>query len=126
MLENITQLLIQLHDHFSRKCSLREETRNSLHKSDGETKVIFSLRKRSRLKLPFLCYGGHLWKANVCIFKTMIMQFEAGPKRCIKHWTIYKKSFRFGRLSLGYVVCFVSVYTISCCLQCRVLVILCL
>ena len=37
-------------------------------------------------------------------------------------WTIYKKSFRFGRLSLGYVVCFVSVYTISCCLQCRVLV----
>ena len=40
---------------------------------------------------------------------------------------------RFGRLSLrggggggGYVVCFVSVYTISCCLQCRVLVILCL
>ena len=34
------------------------------------------------------------------------MQFEAGPKRCIKHWTIYKKSFRFGRLSLDYVVCF--------------------
>ena len=87
--------------------------------------VVF-IPKRSRLKLPFLCYGGHLWKANVCIFKTMIMQFEAGPKRCIKHWTIYKKSFRFGRLSLGYVVCFVSVYTISCCLQCHVLVILCL
>ena len=66
-------------------------------------------------------------KANVCIFKTMIMQFEAGPKRGIKHWTIYKKSFRFGRLSLGYVVCFVSVYTVSCCLhQCRVLVIFCL
>ena len=37
-------------------------------------------------------------------------------------WTIYKKSFRFGRLTLSYVVCFVSVYTISCCLQCRVLV----
>ena len=52
------------------------------------------------------------------------MQFGGGPKRCIKRWT--KKSFRFGRLSLGYVDCFVSVYTISCCLQCRVLVILCL
>ena len=32
-------------------------------------------------------------------------------------WTICKKSFRFGRLSLGYVVCFVSVHTISCCLE---------
>ena len=36
-------------------------------------------------------------------------------------WTIYKKAFR-----LYYVVCFVSVYTISCCLLCHVLVILCL
>ena len=40
----------------------------------------------------------------------MIMQFEAGPKRCIKRWTMHKKSFRFGRLSLGYVVCFDSVF----------------
>ena len=30
------------------------------------------------------------------------------------------------KLSLGYVICFVSVYTISCCLQCHVLCILCL
>ena len=40
----------------------------------------------------------------------MIMQFEAGPKRCIKHWTIYKKSFRFGRLSLDYMLSVLSLF----------------
>ena len=50
---------------FSRKRSLREETRNSLHKSDGETKVIFSLRKKKN-RMP---------KVNIELFNILILNF---------------------------------------------------
>ena len=48
-----------------------------------EVEILWQ-RKRNFLK--------NIWMFIGCckgIFKTMIMQFEARPKRCIKHWTVY-------------------------------------
>ena len=101
--------------------------------------VFLSLFKINRIAVSFFVkkYGLHdcqpflvlcliFWRVRYTLedFKKSLSSICFFNKVFI--WTVYKKAFRFGRLLLGYVVCFVSVYTISCCLQCRVLVILCL
>ena len=59
--------------------------------------VVVFIPKRIRLELPFLFCGGHFRKQMYSI--------------CMCFQDYYYA---------GYVVCFVSVYTISCCLPCRV------
>ena len=101
--------------------------------------VFLSLFKINRIAVSFFVkkYGLHdcqpflvlcliFWRVRYTLedFKKSLSSVCFFNKVFI--WTVYKKAFRFGRLLLCYVVCFVSVYTISCCLQCRVLVILCL
>ena len=101
--------------------------------------VFLSLFKINRIAVSFFVkkYGLHdcqpflvlcliFWRVRYTLedFKKSLSSICFFNKVFI--WTVYKKAFRFGRLLLGYVICFVSVYTISCCLQCRVLVILCL
>ena len=59
--------------------------------------VVVFIPKRTRFELPFLFRGGHFRKQMYSI--------------CMCFQDYYY---------VGYVVCFVSVYTISCCLPCRV------
>ena len=59
--------------------------------------VVVFILKRTRFELPFLCCGGHFRKQMYSI--------------CMCFHNYYYA---------GYVVCFVSVYIISCCLPCRV------
>ena len=63
--------------------------------------VVVFIPKRTRFELPFLCCGGHFRKQMYSI--------------CMCFQDYYYA---------GYVVCFVSVYTISCCLPCRVSILL--
>ena len=59
--------------------------------------VVVFIPKRIRFELPFLCCGGHFRKKMYSI--------------CMCFQDYYYA---------GYVVCFVSVHTISCCLPCHV------
>ena len=59
--------------------------------------VVVFIPKRTRFELPYLCCGGHFRKQMYSI--------------CMCFQDYYYA---------GYVVCFVSVYTISCCLPRRV------